>query len=307
MSLISLLLTLQGAIGQGIIWGIMAIGVYITFRLLDFPDLSVDGSLATGGCIAAVMMINGVSPLIAVLLAFFAGAIAGAITGFLNTTCKIPAILAGILTQLGLYSINLRILGRSNQTLLKTTTLFKGVSESLNLDLQTVIVFIGLLFIIVVVAFLYWFFGTEIGSAIRATGANPQMVRALGVNTNVTVLLGVMLSNGLVAVSGALIAQTQGSADVKMGIGAIVIGLASIIIGETLFTKNKSFAVKLLTVVLGSIIYRIVVAIVLQLGLSTDDLKLFTAILVAVALALPYIMSNSRQNRLYKAHNKEVL
>ena len=302
MSLMSLFLTLEGAVGQGVIWGIMALGVYISFRLLDFADLSVDGSLATGGCIAAVMMINDVPPLIAVLLAFVVGGLAGAITGLLNTKCKIPAILAGILTQLGLYSINLRILGRSNQNLLKVDTLFKSVAAATGLNLQLVIVITGLIFVACTIMLLYWFFGTEIGSAIRATGANKQMVRALGVNTNTTIVLGLMLSNALVGMSGALIAQTQGSADIKMGIGAIVIGLASIIIGESFFAKRKNFALKLFAIVIGSIVYRIVVAIVLQLGLSTDDLKLFTAVLVAVFLALPYVISSRRQVRLYKEH-----
>lgn len=302
MTLMSLLLTMEGAIGQGVVWGIMAIGVYISYRLLDFADLSVDGSLATGGCVAAVMMINNVPTIIAVLIAFIAGGLAGAMTGLLNTTFKIPPILAGILTQLGLYSINLRILGRSNQTLLKVDTLFKSVVNSTGLNLQLVIVVIGLLFVFVTILVLYWFFGTEIGSAIRATGANKQMVRALGVNTNTTIIFGLMLSNALVAMSGALIAQTQGSADIKMGIGAIVIGLASIIIGESFFKKRKNFALKLFTIVIGSIVYRIVVALVLQLGLSTDDLKLFTAVLVAIFLALPHVIASQRQTKLYKEH-----
>jgi len=300
MTLTSLFLTLQGALGQGVIWGIMAIGVFISFRLLDFADLSVDGSLATGGCVAAVMMINGFPPIIAVLVAFFAGALTGAVTALLNTHFKIPAILAGILTQLGLYSINLRILGRSNQTLLKVDTLFKSVSKSLNISTQISILLIGILFTVLIVWILYWFFGTEIGSAIRATGSNEQMVRALGVNTNTTKILALMLSNGLVGISGALIAQTQGSADVKMGIGAIVIGLASIIIGESFFRKSKNFMLTLFAIVLGSVVYRVVVALVLQLGLSTDDLKLFTAILVAIFLATPTLLAKKRQTSIYK-------
>jgi putative ABC transport system permease protein len=186
--------------------------------------------------------------------------------------------------------------------LLKVDTLFKSVVNSTGLNLQLIIVVIGLVFVFVSILLLYWFFGTEIGSAIRATGANKQMVRALGVNTNTTIIFGLMLSNALVAMSGALIAQTQGSADIKMGIGAIVIGLASIIIGESFFKKRKNFALKLFTIVIGSIVYRIVVALVLQLGLSTDDLKLFTAVLVAIFLALPHVIASQRQNKLYKEH-----
>lgn len=295
-----LLLSLQGAIGQGILWGIMALGVYITFRLLDFADLTVDGSFATGGAVCAIALTNGINPIVAILIATLSGFVAGLITGFLHTKCKIPAILAGILTQIGLYSINLRIMGRSNLPLLKTETLFKGIANSLNIPLAIVIIVVGAVFVAIIVAILYWFFGTEIGSSIRATGNNEQMVRSLGVNTDTMKLLGLMISNGLIAFSGAIVAQQQGSADVKMGIGAIVIALASIVIGEVVFGTKGGFAIKLTSIVVGSIVYRIIVAVVLQMGLSTDDLKLLTAILVAIALTVPVIINKRKQVAMYK-------
>ncbi len=296
----SLLLSLQGALGQGILWGFMALGVFVTFRLLDFADLTVDGSFATGGAVCAIALTNGVDPIISLLVATLAGFIAGLVTGLLHTKCKIPAILAGILTQIGLYSINLRIMGRSNIPLLRIETLFKGLANQTNLSLNMVVIIIGVIFAVIVIALLYWFFGTELGSAIRATGNNEQMVRSLGVNTNFTKVLALMISNGLVAFSGAIIAQQQGSADVRMGTGAIVIGLASIVIGEVIFGKKGGFAVKLLAIMLGSIVYRFVIVIVLQLGLNTDDLKLLTAIIVAVALTIPVIMNKRKQLSMYK-------
>lgn len=295
-----LLLSLQGAIGQGILWGIMALGVYITFRLLDFADLTVDGSFATGGAVCAIALTNGIHPLLAILIATLSGFAAGFITGFLHTKCKIPAILAGILTQIGLYSINLRIMGRSNLPLLKTNTLFKGITNTLDIPLSLIIIIIGIFFVAIVIVVLYWFFGTEIGSSIRATGNNEQMVRSLGVNTDTMKLLGLMISNGLIAFSGAIVAQQQGSADVKMGIGAIVIALASIVIGEVVFGTKGGFALKLISIVVGSIVYRMIVAIVLQMGLSTDDLKLLTAILVAIALTVPVVLNKRKQVSMYK-------
>ena len=302
MDISSLLTAIPGAISQGILWGVMALGVYTTYRILNISDLTVDGSFATGGCVAAVCLVNGLKPFVSLLVALVAGLIAGAITGFLHTRCEIPAILAGILTQLGLYSINLRIMGRSNTPLLKVDTLFSKGKELLNLPSQYVAIIIGVVLIVLLVACMYWFYGTEIGSAIRATGNNERMVESLGVNTKTTKMLGFMIANGLVALSGALVTQSQGYADVKQGTGAIVIGLASIIIGEVVCGKRRNFMVRLSTIVVGSILYRVVVAIVLQMGLSTDDLKLLTAVLVAIALTVPVMLEKRNQNARYKAH-----
>lgn len=296
----SVLLAMQGALSQGVLWGLMALGVYITYRILDIADLTVDGSFATGGAVCAVCVVNGVDPILALLLATIAGAVAGFVTGFLHTKCEIPAILAGILTQIGLYSINLRIMGRSNTPLLKSETLFKNISEMTGLSSTWTALIIGIIVSVVIVAILYWFFGTEIGSAIRATGNNEQMVRALGVNTSVTKILGLMIGNALISLSGALVTQSQGYADIKMGIGAIVIGLASIVIGEVIFGQKGNFAFRLTSIIVGSIIYRIIVAIVLQMGMNTDDLKLLTAILVAIALSVPVLISKRNQVAMYK-------
>ena len=296
----SVLLAMQGALSQGVLWGLMALGVYITYRILDIADLTVDGSFATGGAVCAVCVVNGVDPILALLLATIAGAVAGFVTGFLHTKCEIPAILAGILTQIGLYSINLRIMGRSNTPLLKSETLFKNISEMTGLSSTWTALIIGIIVSVVIVAILYWYFGTEIGSAIRATGNNEQMVRALGVNTSVTKILGLMIGNALISLSGALVTQSQGYADIKMGIGAIVIGLASIVIGEVIFGQKGNFAFRLTSIIVGSIIYRIIVAIVLQMGMNTDDLKLLTAILVAIALSVPVLISKRNQVAMYK-------
>lgn len=296
----SVLLAMQGALSQGVLWGLMALGVYITYRILDIADLTVDGSFATGGAVCAVCVVNGVDPILALLLATIAGAVAGFATGFLHTKCEIPAILAGILTQIGLYSINLRIMGRSNTPLLKSETLFKNISEMTGLSSTWTALIIGIIVSVVIVAILYWYFGTEIGSAIRATGNNEQMVRALGVNTSVTKILGLMIGNALISLSGALVTQSQGYADIKMGIGAIVIGLASIVIGEVIFGQKGNFAFRLTSIIVGSIIYRIIVAIVLQMGMNTDDLKLLTAILVAIALSVPVLISKRNQVAMYK-------
>lgn len=305
MNVASLIAAIPGAISQGVLWGIMALGVYTTYRILDTSDLTVDGSFATGGCVAAVLLMNGVNPILTLFISLIAGMLAGAITGFLHTCCEIPAILAGILTQLGLYSINLRIMGRSNTPLLKAETLFTQVSEILPFSNQWIGVILGSIVVVLIVSTMYWFYGTEIGSAIRATGNNEKMVRSLGVNTKVTKMFGFMIANGLVALSGALVAQSQGYGDVKQGTGAIVIGLASIIIGEVvgqlLFGKKRNFMLRLVSVVIGSILYRLVVAIVLQMGLSTDDLKLLTAILVAIALTVPMLIEKQNQKKRYKA------
>ena len=296
----SILLAAQDAISQGILWSVMSLGIYITYRLLNIADLSVDGTFALGGCTLAALITAGVNPWIALVAAAAAGAAGGLLTGFLHTKCRIPAILAGILTQLSLYSINLRIMGRSNLPLIRTDTVFKMMSSLTGCSQDAAVLTIGLIMALAAVGLMYWFFGTEIGSAIRATGSNENMVRSLGVNTNTAKILGLMISNAFVALSGALVTQSQGYADVKMGTGAIVIGLASIIIGETMIRRNTNFAVRLLMIVTGSMIYRIVVAIVLQMGLNTDDLKLFTAILVAVALSIPVIMEKAAHTQTKK-------
>lgn len=296
----NIFLAMQGAVAQGVLWGIMALGVYITYRLLDVADLTVDGSFATGGAVCAICIVNGIDPLLSIFIAMLSGFAAGAITGFLHTKCKIPPILAGILTQIGLYSINLRIMGRSNLPLLDSNTVFKQLTTMTGIPETWITLIIGVILTAFIILILYWFFGTEIGSAIRATGNNEKMVRSLGVNTNTTKLLGLMISNGLIAISGALVTQSSGYADVKMGIGAIVIGLASIVIGEVIFGRKGGFATRLLSIIIGSIIYRMVVAIVLQLGLSTDDLKILTAVLVAIALSVPVFLNKRRQVSLYK-------
>lgn len=286
----SLLNAAPGAVAQGLAWGIMAIGVYITFRILDVADLTVDGSLATGGAVCVMLIRAGVNPWLALLCATLSGCLAGLITGLFHTRCGIPAILAGILTQLALYSVNLRIMGsKANQAVSVdkyNLLLSQRYVRSLTLDNPLPLLLIATA---VVIFLLYWFFGTEKGSSLRATGNNPKMARAQGINTGNNIVLGLMLSNGLVALSGALIAQYQGSSDVNMGRGAIVIGLAAVIIGEVIFGKLFSnFGLKLLAVSIGAVIYYIVLQIVLQLGLNTNDLKLITALIVALFLSIPY-------------------
>ncbi len=276
---------LPGAIGQGLIWGIMAIGVYITFRVLDFADLTVDGTLATGGATLVMTMMAGCNVYVALLLAFLAGCLAGLVTGVLNTVLGIPPILAGILTQLALYSVNLRILGKANQPL--SAYNYHLIASMTKLSSALIVVAI---FVVAIIGILYWFFGTEIGHAIRATGTNMNMARANGININVSKIIALVLSNGLVALSGALLSQYQGYADINMGRGAIVIGLAAVIIGEVIFGKIfKNFALKLLSVAIGGIIYYIVMQFVISLGLNTDDLKLLTAAVVAIFLGIPYL------------------
>lgn len=291
----SVLNSMPGAIAQGMIWGIMAIGVYITYRILDVADLTVDGSLATGGAVCVLLTLNGCPIWLALIVSVIAGMIAGLITGLLHTACGIPAILAGILTQLALYSVNLRIMGwgtgggKANlpvsvdkYNLLVSARYVRNVA--INNPLIVLIIFCA-----AVILLLYWFFGTEMGCSLRATGANPNMSRAQGVNTNVAKVLGLMLSNGLVSLSGALLSQYQGFSDINSGRGAIVIGLAAVIIGEVIFGKIfTNFALRLLSAVFGAIIYYIVIQVVLRLGLSTDDLKLLTACVVAIFLAVPY-------------------
>ena len=296
-----MLIALQGAVSQGVLWGIMVLGVFITFRLLDIPDMTCDGSFALGGCVCAVLIVNNnVDPLLAVLAGMCAGAIAGAVTGILTTVFEIPAILAGILTQISLWSINLRIMGKANLPLLQQDTIFT-IWQFTGLDKSMTTLVIGAIIVLIVAVLNYWFFGTEIGAAVRATGNNPHMICANGINTDAMVVLGLLLSNGLVAMSGALVAQSNGFADVGMGVGTIVIGLASVIIGEVLF-GTRSFKNCLISVILGSIVYRAVIAAVLQMGMPPNDLKLFTAILVAIALSLPLIQA--RFNALRKAVKK---
>ena len=286
-----------GAVSQGILWGIMALGVYITFKILDFADMTVDGSFAHGGCTCALLIVSGVNPLIAVLVATVAGSIAGLLTGVLTTKLKIPGILAGILVQLALYSINLHVLGGPNQPLSRANkTVVNWVNNALNLGdvfpvsaTSIASLIVGIIYTAVIIAILYWFFGTEIGSAIRATGDNGAMSRAQGINTDSMQILALMIANGLVALSGALVMQQQRFGDVSMGIGTIVIGLASIIIGEVIFGKRFGFWWSLLGVVFGSIIYRVIIAIVLQMGMKTQDLKLLSAVVVAVALSVPVL------------------
>ena len=291
MSFITALLnSLPGAAAQGLIWGLMAIGVYITFRILDIADLTVDGSFATGGAVAVMLIRAGVNPWLALLGAFAAGMLAGLVTGLFTTRCGIPAILAGILTQLALYSVNLRILGgKANQAVgVDKYPLLVSQRFVRDLTLKNPLPLL-LIFLAVVIALLYWFFGTERGCALRATGANPAMARAQGISTKGCVVLGLMLSNGLVALSGALLAQFQGAADVNMGRGAIVIGLAAVIIGEVVFGKIfRNFALKLAAVAIGAVIYYFVLQLVLQLGLNTNDLKLLAALIVALFLSVPH-------------------
>ncbi len=299
-----------GAIALGSLWAIMTMGVYITYRLLDIADLSVEGSLVTGAAVGAVCITGGLNPWLSTIVALLAGMVCGLITGLLHTKLRIPPLLAGILTMIALYSINLRIMGRANIPLLNVESVFTplqnlpfmaGLEAHGIMTKNVAILICGLLVCLVVSVFLYWFFGTEIGCSIRATGNNQQMVRALGINTDTMILLGLMLSNGLVAMSGALIAQNQSYADVQMGTGSIVIGLASVIIGEVLFGSNKSFSRTLLAMTLGAITYRIIIALVLKAGMPANDLKMFTAITVAICLALPQIKSWGR--KLKGGHN----
>lgn len=295
---------LPGSVAQGMIWGIMALGVYITYRLLDFADLTVDGSIATGAAVAVMLIRGGVSPVVALLISFIAGMLAGLATGLLHTLLGIPGILASILTQISLYSINLNIMGKSNQPvsvdnypLVVSLRYVTGSMES------RIIFFIGMIiFLVALIALLYWYFGTEQGHAIRATGCNPNMARAQGINTNFIKVLALMISNGLVGLCGGLYAQFQGAADVNMGRGAIVIGLAAVIIGEVLFGKfcakrKFAFAFTLASVIIGAIIYYMVYQFVLWLKMPSDNMKLFSAIVVAVFLSVPYLKEQRNQKK----------
>ena len=288
---------LPGAITQGMIWGVMAIGLYITYKLLEVSDLTVDGSFCTGGAVCVMMMLSGHSVWLAMLAAMAAGMLAGLVTGFFHTKCGIPAILSGILTQLGLWSVNLAIMGmKANQALnvnnfklLVNLRYLQEVQKGSRPVWEHPLVVVGL-FILAIIGVLYWFFGTELGASIRATGANGNMARAQGINTNFNIVLGLALANGLVALSGALLSQYQGFAEINMGRGAIVIGLAAIIIGEVIFSRIfVNFALKLLAVAIGAIVYYMVVQFVVSvLAINTNYLKLFSALIVAVFLAVPY-------------------
>ena len=282
---------LPGAIAQGLIWGIMAIGVYITFKVLDLADLTVDGSLATGGAVFVMLTTNGVNIYISLIVAFLAGCIAGFITGMFHTGFGIPAILAGILTQFSLYSLNLRIMGNNSNVAIN----FRKYNLLVTLSNINKSLIVGVILVVLIVLLLYWFFGTQFGSAIRATGCNEAMARANGINTNRNKVFGLVLSNGIVALAGALEAQYSGSADINRGRGAIVIGLAAVIIGEVIFGKIfKNFALRLIGVALGGVIYYIVQTVVIQVGLNPNDLKLFSALFVAIFLGLPYWKSQMK-------------
>lgn len=285
-----LLGALPGAVAQGIIWGIMAIGVYITYKVLDIADLTVDGSICTGAAVCTMMMLSGQSPWLSVFCAVLAGIAAGSITGFLHVLLGIPAILAGILTQMVLWSVNLKILGKANQAISSRSN--PVILSQMDIDSALIVLAI---FAVVTVAVLYVYFGTEIGCAIRATGSNPVMSRAQGINTGLTKILGLAISNGIVALSGALLCQYQGYTDINMGRGAVVIGLAAVVIGEVLAKRiSTNFAVRLLGVIAGAIVYYVVYQIIIFSGFDTDLLKMFSAIVVALFLGIPYLRKKLR-------------
>lgn len=299
----ALLRACPGGIAQGLIWGIMALGVYFTFRILDLADLSVDGSFATGGAVSIMLILNGWNPELTLIIAFIAGLLAGAVTGFLHTKLGIPAILAGILTQIALYSINLNIMGKANQAINVGQTSLR-ITSNVDLIWRTILImFIG---VIILMCLLYRFLGIEIGCAFRATGNNDVMSRSLGINTDHMKLLGLALSNGLVAMSGGLLAQYQGFADVNMGRGAIVIGLAAVVIGEVIceaiYHRQVSYFHRLSFIVIGSIVYYLVYVLVLWLKFPANDMKLLTAVVVAIFLAVPYL-KNKRTNSFRYAGN----
>lgn len=293
---LSLFRAMPGSIAQGMIWGVMALGVYITFRLLDFADLTVDGSIATGAAVSVMLIRAGVSPIATLPIAFLAGALAGMVTGLLNTALGIPGILASILTQISLYSINLNIMGKANQPVsVDNYPLVVSLRYVTDGSVSRLLFFLGMIvFLLALIAVMYWYFGTEQGHAIRATGCNSNMARAQGINTNFIKVLALMISNGLVGLCGALYGQFQGASDVNMGRGAIVIGLAAVIIGEVLFGKFASkrklaFAFTLASVILGAVIYYMVYQFVLWLKMPSEDMKLFSTIVVAIFLAIPYL------------------
>lgn len=308
MSIMSFLWDVQGGATLGIIWAIMALGLYLTYRVLNYADLTVDGSLTLGGAISAVCVAAGMQPILAILIATIGGMLAGSVTGFLHTKFKIPDLLAGILTQFGLYSINLRIMGKANFGLLNQTTLFTQIKD-LGVPSKWAGFIVGIVFAAILICVIYCFFGTEIGCALRATGNNPNMVRAMGSNTKIYIVLGLVVGNGLVAMAGGLLAQYQGYADINMGVGTIVIGLAAIMIGEVLFSK-RTYIHRLTGVVIGSIVYRIIIAFVLRISLTSnlivkitaDDMKLITAIIVVIALVAPSLKDNAAAKTLKGGH-----
>ena len=294
--------SMLGATGQAVLWAVMVLGVFITFRLLNIADLTVDGSFAFGGCICALMIVKyHVNPILALLIAGLAGLFAGAVTGIIHTVFDIPSILAGILTQISLWSVNLMLVGASNIPLNKTPNIFSIVSKKLNLSGPNANLLVGILIAALIIAALYWFFGTELGSALRATGNNEDMIRALGFDVNRGKLIALMLSNGLVGLSGGLVAQSQKYADINMGTGAIVIGLAAIVIGEVLLSRYINFAVKLTAAVFGTIVYFWIRAIVLRLGLDANYMRVVSAIIVFIALAVPVILERMRVRKSYHA------
>lgn len=307
----NVLKNLPDAASLGLVWGIMAVGVYITFKILDIPDMTVDGTFALGGCLIASTVSSGMNPLLSTLLAIACGMAAGLVTGILHTKLKILAILAGILTMLALYSVNLMIMGgKSNIGLTqfgegKVETILDKISGSFGISADTTNIALGLVLAIVIIALLYWFFGTELGSMIRATGINEAMVKAQGGNTEMMKIIGLVIANGFVALSGALVAQIQRYGDVGMGTGTIVIGLASIIIGEVLLGRKGSFKVRLLSVFLGSILYRVIIAIVLLLGFNPNNLKLLTALLVIAALSIPVAKEYTGEKKRTRANLKK--
>lgn len=297
----AILLAIQGATAQGVLWGIMTLGVLLTFRILNIADMTVDGSFAAGGAVTAILITHGMNPLVSLFFVFVVGMITGLVTGLLHTKLNIPVILAGILSMIALYSVNIRIMGKANTSLIGMTTIMNYLQEKFALSPNVSSLVVGLVFCLLIVLIFYWFFGTELGSAIRATGNNENMVRALGVDTDTMKILGLMIANGMVALSGALVAQSQGYADVGMGTGTIVIGLASIIIGEVVRGRKTSFISYLVCVILGSVVYRIIIAIVLQLGLKSTDLKLFTAVIVAASLSVPVLKSKAQRHAVVNA------
>lgn len=295
-----LLSALPGAVAQGLIWGIMAIGVYITYKILDIADLTVDGSICTGAIVCAMLMVNGAPVWLALIVATVAGLLAGAITGSLHILLGIPAILSGILTQLVLWSVNLKIMGKANQPL--SARNYKVLLSQMNIPSALIVLAV---FAVLLVAVLYLFFGTELGAGIRATGINPAMSRAQGINTDITKLIGLSLSNGIVALSGALLCQYQGYADINMGKGAVVIGLAAVVIGEAIISKlPPNFALRLTGVIIGAVIYYIVYQVIIFLGLDTDLLKMLSAVVVAVFLGMPYVKRKISARRGIKKEGK---
>ncbi len=292
---------LTGAVAQGLLWAVMAIGVYITYRILDIADLTAEGCFTLGAGITCKLITVGFNPFVSTLMALVGGLLAGLVTGLLHTKLKIPALLAGILTMTGLWSINLRVMGKANIPLLKQTSIITMLQD-MGLSKNYSAIVAGLVLTVVVIVFLWWFFSTELGYSLRATGNNKNMIRANGVNTDVSTILGIMLGNGLIALSASLVAQFNGYSDIQMGVGTIVIGLASVIIGEVVF-GNRTVLRSLIAVALGSVLYRIIIAIVLRLGLRADDMKLISSILLAVALCFPTIR-NIATNNLRKSIRK---